>query len=74
MKTEEQRQRAEQTFQYFIREFREKIDAPSLEIRDLAMAIRGYGIFANVRRKCELDFCFSRVGRKENSERSFSGV
>ena len=49
VKTPEEHRRAAQTFQYFIREFREKIDAPQLEIRDLAMAIRGYGIFANVR-------------------------
>lgn len=37
-----------QIFQYFIKEFRDKIDMPELEIRDLAMGIRGYGIFANV--------------------------
>lgn len=48
VKTGEERRRAVQTFQYFIREFREKIDSPELEIRDLAMGIRGYGIFANV--------------------------
>ncbi len=49
IKTPEQRRRAVQTFQYFIKEFRDKIDSPELEIRDLAMGIRGYGIFANVR-------------------------
>ena len=48
MKTPEERRRAMQIFQYFIKEFREKIDTPELEIRDLAMGIRGYGIFANV--------------------------
>ena len=49
IKTPEQRRRAVLTFQYFIKEFRDKIDSPELEIRDLAMGIRGYGIFANVR-------------------------
>ena len=48
VKTPDQRRRAVQTFQYFIKEFRDKIDSPELEIRDLAMGIRGYGIFANV--------------------------
>ena len=48
VKSDEERRRAVQTFQYFIKEFREKIDSPELEIRDLAMGIRGYGIFANV--------------------------
>ncbi|CAF1236923.1 unnamed protein product [Rotaria sordida] len=47
VKTPEQRRRAVYTFQYFIKEFRDKIDSPELEIRDLAMGIRGYGIFAN---------------------------
>ncbi|CAF3445904.1 unnamed protein product, partial [Rotaria sp. Silwood2] len=49
IKTPEERRRAVQVFQYFIKEFRDKIDTPELEIRDLAMGIRGYGIFANVR-------------------------
>ena len=49
VQTPEQRRRAVYTFQYFIKEFRDKIDSPELEIRDLAMGIRGYGIFANVR-------------------------
>ena len=49
VKTPEDRRRAVQVFQYFIKEFRDKIDTPELEIRDLAMGIRGYGIFANVR-------------------------
>lgn len=49
MKTPEERRRAAQVFQYFIKKFREKIDTPELEIRDLAMGIRGYGIFANVK-------------------------
>ncbi len=48
VKTPEQRRRAVYTFQYFIKEFRDKVDSPELEIRDLAMGIRGYGIFANV--------------------------
>ena len=48
VKTPEERRRAVQVFQYFIKEFRDKIDTPELEIRDLAMGIRGYGIFANV--------------------------
>jgi len=49
VKTPEERRRAAQVFQYFIKKFREKIDTPELEIRDLAMGIRGYGIFANVK-------------------------
>lgn len=48
VKTPEERRRAVQIFQFFIKEFRDKIDTPELEIRDLAMGIRGYGIFANV--------------------------
>jgi hypothetical protein len=44
----DERRRAIETFQYFIREFRDKVDSTELEIRDLAMGIRGYGIFANV--------------------------
>jgi hypothetical protein len=51
VKTPEERRRAVQVFQYFIKEFRDKIDTPELEIKDLAMGIRGYGIFANVRIK-----------------------
>jgi hypothetical protein len=56
IKTPEQRRRAVLTFQYFIKEFRDKIDSPELEIRDLAMGIRGYGIFANVRFKKKRNF------------------
>lgn len=51
VKTAEERRKAVYTFQYFIKEFRDKIDSPELEIRDLAMGIRGYGIFANVNAK-----------------------
>ena len=47
-----------QTFQYFIKEFRDKVDSPELEIRDLAMGIRGYGIFANVSRLKLKRFCY----------------
>ncbi|CAF4531154.1 unnamed protein product, partial [Rotaria sp. Silwood2] len=38
-----------QDFQYFIKEFQDKIDTSELEIKDLAMETRGYGIFANVK-------------------------
>ena len=61
MKTQEERQRAKQVFQYFIREFREKIDTPELEIRDLAMGIRGYGIFANVNSTISIIFVERKV-------------
>ncbi|CAF1628165.1 unnamed protein product, partial [Didymodactylos carnosus] len=41
-------QRAIKTFKYFVQEFRRKIESPIMEIRDLAMAIRGYRTFASV--------------------------
>lgn len=59
VKTPEERRRATQVFQYFIREFREKIDTPELEIRDLAMGIRGYGIFANVSSTISITFVWN---------------
>ncbi|CAF0848203.1 unnamed protein product, partial [Adineta ricciae] len=70
VKTPEQRRRAVQTFQYFIKEFRDKVDSPELEIRDLAMGIRGYGIFANA---CKLygtdeDIKFMFVGLIQRCE------
>ncbi|CAF3651048.1 unnamed protein product [Rotaria socialis] len=65
IKTQEQRRRAVQTFQYFIKEFRDKIDSPELEIRDLAMGIRGYGIFANA---CKL------YGTEEDVKFMFVGL
>ncbi|CAF4572133.1 unnamed protein product, partial [Rotaria magnacalcarata] len=65
IKTQEQRRRAVQTFQYFIKEFRDKIDSPELEIRDLAMGIRGYGIFANA---CKL------YGTEEDVKFMFAGL
>jgi hypothetical protein len=49
IKTPEEHRRVVQIFQYFIKEFRDKIDTSELDIRDLTMGICGYGIFANVR-------------------------
>ncbi|CAF2996692.1 unnamed protein product [Rotaria sp. Silwood2] len=46
-----------QVFQYIIKEFRDKTDTPELEIKDLAMEIRGYGIFANVAKE-DVKFIF----------------
>lgn len=66
VQTPEQRRRAVYTFQYFIKEFRDKIDSPELEIRDLAMGIRGYGIFANV--------SFLRTGHSKNFQQLFRHV
>ncbi|UJR22353.1 hypothetical protein I4U23_025415 [Adineta vaga] len=65
VKTPEERRRAAQVFQYFIKEFRDKIDTPELEIRDLAMGIRGYGIFANA---CKL------YGTEEDVKFMFVGL
>ncbi|CAF1189299.1 unnamed protein product, partial [Adineta ricciae] len=65
VKTPEERRRAVQVFQYFIKEFRDKIDTPELEIRDLAMGIRGYGIFANA---CKL------YGTEEDVKFMFVGL
>ncbi|CAM4805641.1 unnamed protein product [Rotaria magnacalcarata] len=65
VKTPEERRRAVQVFQYFIKEFRDKIDTPELEIRDLAMGIRGYGIFANA---CKL------YGTEEDIKFMFVGL
>ncbi|CAF3812228.1 unnamed protein product [Rotaria sordida] len=65
VKTPEERRRAVQVFQYFIKEFRDKIDTPELEIKDLAMGIRGYGIFANA---CKL------YGTEEDVKFMFVGL
>ncbi|CAF4715337.1 unnamed protein product [Rotaria sp. Silwood2] len=48
IKRPEERRRALQVFPYFIKEFRDKIDTSELEIKDLAMGIRGYEIFTNI--------------------------
>ncbi len=66
VQTPEQRRRAVQTFQYFIKEFRDKIDSPELEIRDLAMGIRGYGIFANVRLRKRIHCTGKSIFRRVN--------
>ncbi|CAF1316968.1 unnamed protein product [Adineta steineri] len=65
IKTPEQRHRAVGIFQYFIQHFRNKVDSPELEIRDLAMGIRGYGIFANA---CKL------YGTEEDVKFMFVGL
>ncbi|CAF1392236.1 unnamed protein product [Adineta steineri] len=70
IKTPEERRRAVQVFQYFIKQFRDQIDTPQLEIRDLAMGIRGYGVFANA---CKLygteeDIKFMFVGLVQRCE------
>ncbi|CAF2815971.1 unnamed protein product [Rotaria sp. Silwood2] len=61
----EEHRRALQVFQYFIKEFRDKIDTSELEIKDLAMGIRGYGIFANVTKE---DVKFISVGLIQRCE------
>ncbi|CAF4023173.1 unnamed protein product [Rotaria sp. Silwood2] len=54
-----------QVFQYIIKEFRDKTDTPELEIKDLAMEIRGYGIFANA---------WKRFGTEEDVKFIFVGL
>ncbi|CAF4492805.1 unnamed protein product [Rotaria sp. Silwood2] len=51
IKRPDERRRALQVLQYFIKAFRDKIDTPELEIKDLAMRIRGYGVFVNIGEK-----------------------
>ncbi|CAF2828369.1 unnamed protein product [Rotaria sp. Silwood2] len=65
IKTSKERRRVVLTFQYFIKEFRDKIDSPESEIRDLAMDIRHYGIFAKA---CKL------YGTEEDVKFMFVGL